>query len=225
MLELALLGLLSDQPLHGYELKKQLADVVGTRAGVSFGSLYPALSRLETNALVRTVDQAPASRAIPMTGSLGAEVAAVRTLRPPTVRSRRTRKVYAITVAGEQRLIELLLQPATDERTFQLQVAFCRRLTNAQRLDLFERRRADLARRSDDVAPGHATDNVDRLRDRYRRALHDREGAAILAELSWLEHLIADERELADDVPPGTGTAFAAASSPVTTIPSGGSTP
>lgn len=225
MLELALLGLLSDQPLHGYELKKQLAEVVGTRTGVSFGSLYPALNRLEANGLLRTVDQTPAARALPMTGSLGAEVAAVRTHRPPTVRSRRTRKVYAITDAGEQRLVELLLQPATDERTFQLQVAFCRRLTTAQRLDLFERRRADLAGRANDVAPSRTTDAPDRLRDRYRRALHDREGAAILAELSWLEHLIADERQLADDIPPGTGTAFAAATAPVTTTPSGGSTP
>ena len=41
MLELALLGLLTDQPLHGYEMKKQLSELVGARAAVSFGSLYP----------------------------------------------------------------------------------------------------------------------------------------------------------------------------------------
>ena len=48
MLELAILGLLKEQPLHGYELKKRLTDRLGPLSSVSFGSLYPALARLET---------------------------------------------------------------------------------------------------------------------------------------------------------------------------------
>ena len=48
MLELAILGLLKEQELHGYELKKRLSDTLGFASGVSFGSLYPALGRLET---------------------------------------------------------------------------------------------------------------------------------------------------------------------------------
>ena len=47
MLELAILGLLKEQELHGYELKKRLSDTLGFGSGVSFGSLYPALGRLE----------------------------------------------------------------------------------------------------------------------------------------------------------------------------------
>ena len=47
MLELAILGLLKEQELHGYELKKRLVDVLGPFSSVSFGSLYPALHRLE----------------------------------------------------------------------------------------------------------------------------------------------------------------------------------
>jgi DNA-binding PadR family transcriptional regulator len=42
MLELAILGLLKEQPLHGYELKKRLGETLGFRWGVSYGSLYPA---------------------------------------------------------------------------------------------------------------------------------------------------------------------------------------
>ena len=45
MLELAVLGLLKDQPLHGYELKKRLGETLGFLWGVSYGSLYPALRR------------------------------------------------------------------------------------------------------------------------------------------------------------------------------------
>ena len=42
MLELAILGNLKQAPVHGYELKKRLADTLGPLWGVSFGSLYPA---------------------------------------------------------------------------------------------------------------------------------------------------------------------------------------
>ena len=46
MLELAVLGLLSEGPRHGYELKQRCSEIVGPLWGVSFGSLYPALQRL-----------------------------------------------------------------------------------------------------------------------------------------------------------------------------------
>ena len=55
MLELAILGLLKEQELHGYELKKRLAETMGSGTGVSFGSLYPALARLEKADAVRVV--------------------------------------------------------------------------------------------------------------------------------------------------------------------------
>ena len=53
MLELAILGLLEDQALHGYEIRKRLRDELGLFSNVSFGSLYPALSRLERRGAVR----------------------------------------------------------------------------------------------------------------------------------------------------------------------------
>ncbi|MGH9075810.1 MAG: PadR family transcriptional regulator, partial [Acidimicrobiales bacterium] len=95
MLELAILGLLKEQDLHGYELKKRLGDTLGLLASVSFGSLYPALARLEAAGAVVAVSgtgpgagTGPAGAAaeeaarIPMTGSLGGERAAFRGLRP-----------------------------------------------------------------------------------------------------------------------------------------------
>ena len=47
MIDLAILGLLTEQELHGYELKKRLGELLSSRASISFGSLYPALARLE----------------------------------------------------------------------------------------------------------------------------------------------------------------------------------
>ena len=47
MLEHILLGLLREQPMTGYELKKTIDSTVGFFYRTSFGSLYPALRRLE----------------------------------------------------------------------------------------------------------------------------------------------------------------------------------
>src|SRR2546428_7238627 len=97
MLELAILGLLTDAPLHGYELKKRLGETLGHVWGVSFGSLYPALARLERMGAIEVVDPpaAPAGSAIPIpaTGSIAGEAAAARLPRP-LPRAGRTRDAH-----------------------------------------------------------------------------------------------------------------------------------
>ncbi len=129
MIDLAILGLLDEQDLHGYELKKRLAELVGSRSGVSFGSLYPALARLEKAGAVKAVEAHTGDDdAIPMTGALSGELAAFRARLGRPVKSRRTKKVYGITDIGRQRLRELLLDDRTDDRTFTVQVAFCQSL-------------------------------------------------------------------------------------------------
>src|SRR5204863_6338661 len=86
VLELAILGLLKEQELHGYELKKRLAETLGPFSSVSFGSLYPALSRLEAAGAVKAVEAnaVPTAARIPMTGSIGGEAAASRARRAAT---------------------------------------------------------------------------------------------------------------------------------------------
>src|SRR5262245_12033908 len=104
LLELAILGLLKEQDLHGYELKKRLGETLGLFSGVSFGSLYPALARLEAAGAVKAVDAYPAPPvSIPLTGSLTGELAAFRALSPggrqrrSAGRPTRGKKVYGIT--------------------------------------------------------------------------------------------------------------------------------
>ena len=61
MLDLAILGLLEERDLHGYEIRRQLREHLGLLANVSFGSIYPALTRLErSGAVVATEAAAPA---------------------------------------------------------------------------------------------------------------------------------------------------------------------
>ena len=61
MLEFAILGLLQQSPMHGYELRKELAAVLGGLRSISYGSLYPALKRLQTAGLIASDDPTPRS--------------------------------------------------------------------------------------------------------------------------------------------------------------------
>ncbi|HXQ59764.1 MAG TPA: PadR family transcriptional regulator, partial [Acidimicrobiales bacterium] len=99
MLELAILGLLEDQELHGYEIRKRLRDELGLFSNISFGSLYPALSRLERAGAVQAIEESAGDTVdpVPMTGSLSGERAALRARRASPARARRGRKVYRIT--------------------------------------------------------------------------------------------------------------------------------
>lgn len=194
MIDLAILGLLDEQDLHGYELKKRLSELVGSRSGVSFGSLYPALARLEKAAAVKAVEAHTVDEAtIPMTGALSGELAAFRSRIGRPAKGRRTKKVYGITDAGRQRLRELLVDDTTDDRTFTVQVAFCHTLSVDERLALFERRKAELARRLAERsrAGGGRTDP-------YRRSLREHDTQTLAHDLTWIDELIAATRAEAD---------------------------
>src|SRR4029077_7116215 len=105
MIDLAILGLLKEQDLHGYELRKRLGELPGARSGVvSFGSLYPPLARLERGGLVKGVEaNTRTDRAVPSSGSLAGELAAFRARHRPA-HSGRSKKVYGITPLGEAEL-------------------------------------------------------------------------------------------------------------------------
>lgn len=207
LLELAILGLLKEQELHGYELKKRLTEALGAFSSVSFGSLYPALARLEAAGAVRAViatssgpraDEGPYPPGVPMTGSIAGEAAAYRARRPTTrpPRPSRTRKVYAITDRGEALFGELLeaeSASADDDRAFNLKLAFCRFLPPDRRLGLFERRRALLVERLAKARTNHRS-RKERM-DLYTQSLVDHGTESTERDISWLDRLIAIERQ------------------------------
>jgi DNA-binding PadR family transcriptional regulator len=197
MLELAILGLLKESDLHGYELKKRLTETLGSFSPVSFGSLYPALARLETAGAVKAVEAnpGPAAPAAPMTGSLSAELAAFR-VRHGAPRGSRGRKVYGITSRGHELFEELLAAESAsndDDRLFNLKLAFARYLPPDARLGLFERRRAALVER---LAKARTTVRTSRERlDNYTRSLVEHGTETTERDISWLDRLIAAERQ------------------------------
>jgi|HubBroStandDraft_1064217.scaffolds.fasta_scaffold167977_1 DNA-binding PadR family transcriptional regulator len=202
MLDMAILGLLEERDLHGYEIRRQLRDNLGILANVSFGSIYPALTRLEkAEAVVATegpVDPktAPTVTA-PPTGSLSGELAVLRARRHSPARSRRGKKVYRITEKGRLYFSELLAEGSAvdDARSFGLRLAFARHLAPQARLALLERRRALLVQR---LAEAEST-NPDL--DVYARSVVQHTADSVARDISWLDQLIAAERAAPQSAP------------------------
>jgi DNA-binding PadR family transcriptional regulator len=192
VLELAVLGLLSEQPLHGYELKKRLSETLGPLWGISFGSLYPALRRLERSGAIEETEAVELTIAGNVsTGSLDGDLAAARTRRR-TLPGRRTRKAYRVTPRGEELFAELLAdETADDERSFALKLSFCRHLEPVGRLAFLERRRAQLSQRLAKTRRTPATRTI----DRYTRSLLDHRTQSTQHDIAWIDELIALERE------------------------------
>jgi len=203
MIDLAILGLLTEQELHGYELKKRLGELLSSRASVSFGSLYPALARLEAQGAVKAVEERTSVPAAPMSGSLAGELAAFRArVRESGLgKGGRGKKVYGITERGRERLVELLSDPdVSDDRAFTLRVAFAPLLPDAERLELFERRRTELLSRRDDLRRRESRTGRGRAHA-YLGALLERDAESLAHDLAWLDRLIDAERARTVDGP------------------------
>jgi DNA-binding PadR family transcriptional regulator len=201
LLELAILGLLKEQELHGYELKKRLSEMLGPFSSVSFGSLYPCLARLEAAGAVKAVEanDLDSGPAIPMTGALTGELAAFRS-RSRAVRGSRGKKVYGITDRGEALFEELLLaesQSGDDDRAFNLKLAFARYLPAEARLGLLERRRAHLVERL--ARARHAVRARRERLDAYSQSLLDHGTETTERDISWLDRLIELEKQEAPE--------------------------
>ncbi|GAB3148690.1 PadR family transcriptional regulator [Micromonospora sonneratiae] len=179
MLELAILGLLQESPMHGYELRKELATKLGAiRAAISYGSLYPTLRRLQSAGCIAEASETPAD---------AEEV--------PALTSRRGRIVYKITAEGKERFAELIAQagPETyDDTGFGVHFAFFSRTDQATRLRILEGRRRKIEERREGLRDvlGRAAERL----DAYTLELQRHGLDACEREVRWLEELIANER-------------------------------
>jgi DNA-binding PadR family transcriptional regulator len=173
--------------MHGYQLKKSVESMLGAAWQPSFGSLYPALRRLERAAAVEkvVVEERKSRR-----GRRGTE-------KPDRTRRR---KVYRITHRGETAFQELLEgdEGAREERAFSLKLAFCRYMPPEDRLGLFERRRAHLTERLAQfrtLTKAYMRDAKERM-DTYTLSLMHHGLNATESDIRWLDDLIETERSL-----------------------------
>lgn len=173
VLELAVLGLLRDSPMHGYELRKQLNALLGWGRAFSYGTLYPRLKTLVASGLI--------------TEDASAEVSGLA--------SRRGRIVYTLTAEGRRHLTALLGQagpPAWEDERFGVHFAFFGQTDAAVRLRILEGRRTRLQERLDQFRSARQRTR-DRL-DGYTLELQRHGLESVEREVRWLDGLIEAER-------------------------------
>lgn len=199
MLELAILGLLHDAPMHGYELRKQLHMVMGTMRTLSYGTLYPRLREMGNRGWISEVTDSALSRR--PAGTLGS--------------SRRARITYELTAEGKERFGQLLEQAgpaAWEDGTFDVHFAFFGRTNSDVRLRILEGRRSRLEERLAAIRSSEA----DHGRDAYAAELHRHGLESAEREVRWLAGLIETERsarprvgDAGPSAPPGVRPASA----------------
>jgi DNA-binding PadR family transcriptional regulator len=168
-IELAVLGLLHEGPMHGYELRKRLNLMLGWGRVLSYGSLYPALKKM-------------------LRGNLIEEIA------PKTV-SRRPRIVYQLTEAGDaefQRLMSEVGPTAWEDDNFDIRFAFFGRTDMEIRLRVLEGRRSRLQERLERVQKELAMTQQEV--NRYAAELQRHGVESVEREVRWLSELINAER-------------------------------
>lgn len=174
VLELAVLGLLHETPMHGYELRKQLNSLLGAFRAFGYGSLYPCLKELTTRSLI--AEDAGPDAAKPLAG-------------------RRSKIVYKLTAEGKERLQDLLSDTgpaAWEDDGFGVRFAFFGQTRADIRLRILEGRRSRLEERVESVRAGLA-----RTRERvdsYTLELQRHGLESVEREVRWLNELIASER-------------------------------
>jgi DNA-binding PadR family transcriptional regulator len=201
VLELAVLGLLHETPMHGYELRKRLNALLGTFRAWGYGSLYPCLKELLAQGLI--AEEAPAEPD-PAESGRPARPARPRATGQARQRSgRRSKIVYRLTADGKERLQDLLAESgpaAWEDDGFGVHFAFFGQTRADIRLRILEGRRTRLEERLDGFRAAMSRTR-ERL-DSYTLELHRHGLESVEREVRWLNELIASERESGAASPP-----------------------
>jgi DNA-binding PadR family transcriptional regulator len=172
VLELAVLGLLHESPLHGYELRKRVNGLLGSLRPFSYGSLYPCLKEMLNDGLIAEDETASVSGV-----------------------GKRGRTVYKLTAEGKERLQEQLGDhgpAAWEDESFGVRMAFFAQTDADVRLKILEGRRTRLEERREKVTS--ALSRTKEKLDRYTLELQQHGLDSVEREVRWLNELIDTER-------------------------------
>jgi DNA-binding PadR family transcriptional regulator len=177
MLEFAVLGLLRESPMHGYELRKRLNTLLGTFRAFSYGTLYPCLKTLVAKGwLIEEHSPVPDPLAAPLAG-------------------RRAKIVYRLTAEGKEHFEELLANSGPDaweDEHFGVRFAFFGQTDQSVRMRVLEGRRSRLEERLEKMRASLARTR-ERLDD-YTLELQRHGMESVEREVRWLNELIETER-------------------------------
>ena len=172
MLELATLGLLQREPLHGYRLKQQLELFMSSCISVNYGAIYPLLKRLEERGEITTLATEE--------GEAGP-----------------TRKTYCITAKGRKKWHDKMLEDpheswVNSRSRFMIKFFFFSHLEPAERIKLLENRLRVCHLRLESVELERT-----RLLDPYESTAWERCLVVQRSEMKWIgEQLAKEQKEL-----------------------------
>jgi len=171
-LELAILGVLSQTPQHGYELRKRLVSVLGLFSTISYGALYPTLKSLVERGLLVEQDE-------------------VGTGKYP----KRARITYALTDAGRTHFDALVSDSgpgAWDDDTFAVRMSLFGQTEVNTRIHILLGRRSRVEERLANLQT-NLSKGRERL-DSYTLELQQHGLDALEREVRWLNELISREQ-------------------------------
>lgn len=167
---LAILGLLKERPLYGYELKSIIEQYMGDWTSIAFGSIYFALRKLTEEGLVRE-------------------------LAVEQEKGRPSRRVYELTDDGKDEFRSLLRDAWTREDRvyypFDIALFFLKELSREEQLK-FIRKRLEDTRRTLGYLDGHEKEmRSDPRVPPVAGAIFSHTRHHVRAELAWLEEVLA----------------------------------
>ncbi len=189
-LELAVLGLLHETPMHGYELRKRVTALFGWGRVLSYGSLYPSLKQMLRDGLI--VEDTSDFERIDTARPVG--VASTASALGPRA-GRRGKIVYKLTGQGKERFAELVSAAgpsAWDDDNFGVRFAFFGATATETRLRILEGRRNRLEERLDGMRSSLGRSHG--RADTYSYELRRHELESVEREVRWLTELIGNER-------------------------------
>lgn len=170
-LKFGILGLLTEQPLHGYEVKQRFESMLGGTWEVNIGQVYSTLQRLDRDGLVATIGE----------------------------RGDRGKQAYELTASGRRALDEWLVQPEAEPQELRqdlfVKLLLIRRLANGNVQELLMRQRRVYLQRLRDLA-----ELKRRVRQEGRDDLALLVTGAVLhteADLKWLDAYLEELPNLA----------------------------
>jgi DNA-binding PadR family transcriptional regulator len=174
-LEVVVLGLLSQGPMHGYELRKRVSLTLGPLSAISYGSLYPELRRLQS---LGFIDEEAQESEIGLT--------------------RRARIAYKITKNGKEKFATLLKEAGPeswDDENFLTYFAFFAKTASVVRLQILQGRRARLQERV--ALLESQIEKTEKQMDQYTIKLQNHNLDSVESELKWIDEMISSERKQA----------------------------
>ncbi|SCK22457.1 DNA-binding transcriptional regulator, PadR family [Streptomyces sp. WMMB 714] len=182
ILEFAVLGLLREAPMHGYELRKRLNTSLGVFRAFSYGSLYPCLKTLVQRGWLTEEHRHP-------------QESHEGDARSASLPVRRAKIVYRLTAEGKEHFEELLSQTGPDaweDEHFGVRFAFFGQTSREVRMRVLEGRRSRLEERLAKMRASLARTR-ERL-DEYTLELQRHGLESVEREVRWLNELIESER-------------------------------